>query len=170
MHRYAPLVAVAAICCSVMSCHGPIFGDMAAAEANGVADIAEVREFVALCPQAQHVITHYSGTKGPTYWTSKAGIHGRYVLSVSFPIDFADAGRIKPTRTGEPVFRLVEMSEIRVGTDGSLEGSGFTKTQLTFGPEGWRRLVEAGGDLSVLGIKVVTDQPLEHFEMAWPRA
>ena len=139
---------------------------MSTAEANAIADIAEVKEFAAMYPGAKHFISHYSGTKGDPSWNSKAGAHGRYIIDMGFKIDF-DPSRTKPKRSSPPVFHLREISRIEAKAGGGFDTT-YSKNQMEFGIEEWKRLRESGGDLSVLGIKAVTDQPLEHFDEVWP--
>ena len=141
---------------------------MAAAEANGISGITEVTQFAAMFPHADHVITHYSGTKGDSIWNSRAGIHGRYVIVLTFKIDF-DPSRTQPTRISPPTFHLREIAKIEEMPDGKLDWN-YSKNQIRFGIDEWNRLRESGGDLSVLGIEVITDQPLKHFDEVWPEA
>jgi len=143
-------------------------GDIAAAEANGVARIAEVTEFVSLYPEARHFITYYSGTKGDPQWTSHVGIHGRYVLEMKFKIDF-DTTRTQPTRISEPEFLLLEISYLETIAGGG-SNIGYGMTQEKFGLDKWRELLRIKGDLSVLGIELILDKPIPNFESVWPSA
>lgn len=151
------------ICLVVSACNS---AKMATAEKNAAADIDEVRQFTALYPNARHFISHYTGTKGDPRWNSKAGIHGRYIVSMQFGIDF-DASRTKPRRISPPTFRLLEISRIEEKANGVFDAS-YSTNQVTFGLDEWKRLRESNGDLSVLGIKAITNQPLNHFDEVWP--
>jgi hypothetical protein len=65
-------------------------------------------------------------------------------------------------------FVLREISEVKTKADGTVDDVKYAK-QLTLGLEEWERVIKSGGDLSVLGIRVTTDKPIEHFEKAWQR-
>jgi hypothetical protein len=164
LHPLAPLCAIH--CLVLAACDMPNPEAMATAQANGVSEIPEVSQFAALFPGAYHFITHYSGTKGPSYWNSKAGLHGRYIVTLTFPIEF-DATRTHPRRTGPAAIFLKEVSEVRTRADGTVDGTSYTTKQFKFGIEEWERVVKSGGDWSVLGIQMITDKPIEHFEKAW---
>lgn len=157
---------VIALCALQAGCRGS--GDMAAAEANGVARITEVSEFVSLYPDALHFISYYSGTKGDPAWTSHVGIHGRYILHMKFKIDF-DATRTQPSRISDAEFFLLEVSSVEARA-GSGTNISYGKTQKRFGLDKWKELLKAKGDLSVLGIEVIPDKPVQNFDTAWPSA
>lgn len=135
------------------------------AETNGVSGIPEAAQFAAMFPRADHFISYYTGTKGDPLWNSKAGVHGRYVIVMQFKIDF-DPSRTKPTRTSPPRFFLREVSQITAKPDNKFNTS-YSSNQIQFGIGEWERLRKAGGDLSVLGIDIVTDRPIADFDQAW---
>lgn len=165
--KLLPLVSVGAIhCLALVGCDLRNPNGMVTAQANGVSEIPEVKQFSTLFPGADHFITHYSGNKGPSYWNSKTGLHGRYILTLTFPIEF-DGTRTHPRRTGSAAFFLNEVSEVEMRADGTVAGIGYTTKQLEFGIEEWERVVKSGGDWSVLGFQVTKDKPIEHFEKAW---
>jgi hypothetical protein len=165
LHSLAPLCAIPSLV--LVACDIPNPKAQAAAVANGISEIPEVKQFTSLFPDADHFITHYSGTKGPSSWNSKAGLHGRYLVSLTFPIEF-DATRTHPKRTGPAEFHLREVSEVRTRADGSLDGYSCTTNQIPFGIEEWDRVIKSDGNWSVLGIDVIKDKPVEHFDKAWP--
>lgn len=151
------------ICLAVSACDS---ANKTTAEKNAVADIDEVRQFAAMFPNARHFISYYTGSKGDPRWNSKAGVHGRYIVSMQFGIDF-DPSRTKPRRISPPVFQLLEISRIEEKPAGEFD-VGNSTNQITFGLNEWNRLWESNGDLTVLGIKTVTNQPLKHFDEVWP--
>src|SRR5262249_10875434 len=126
--------------------------------ADGKQSISYVREFTQLFPQGKHFISYYTGEYGNPTWNSKAGLHGRYVLTLQTPIPF-DATRTKVVSYGQPSFLLVEVSSINRNANGQTE-IWYTGNQLQFGKEEWQRVVDQGGDLSILGIKIVPDRPV----------
>ena len=162
-----PLIPLYALHCLVLAgCDMADPNGMATARANGVSEIPEVKQFSELFPDGFHFITHYSGSKGPSYWNSKASLHGRYILTLTFPIEF-DATRTHPRRTGPAELFLKEVSEVRMKTNGTVDGTSYTTKQFRFGIEEWERVNKSGGDWSVLGIQMITDKPIKHFEKAW---
>lgn len=152
------------ICLAVSACDSAT--NKAAAEANAVADIVEVTQFAAMFPDSKHFISYYTGTRGDSRWNSKAGVHGRYIIEMQFGIDF-DPSRTKPKRISPPIFHLREISRIVVKSDGQFDAD-YSANQIKFGLDEWNRLRESNGDLTVLGIKAITNQPHKHFDEVWP--
>ena len=164
LHSLAPLCAIHCLVLAACDISNP--AAQAAAEANGVSGIPEVKQFAALFRGADHFISRYSGSHGPIVWNSQVGLHGRYIVSLTFPIEF-DATRTHPRRTGPATFFLREVSEVRTRADGTVAEVSYTTRQLKFGIEEWERVIKSGGDWSVLGFQVIKDKPIEHFEKAW---
>ena len=145
---------------SVLFCTSCQIHEKSAAELNGVSEIDIACDFESLFPGSHHFISFYTGTKGDPIWNSKAGLHGRYVFSVTFGIGF-DESRTHPYRIGEPSFFLRELDNIRE------DGYGYTDRQLEFGLTEWHQLVASNGDFEVVGFQMVPDQPLDGFEDVW---
>lgn len=164
LHSLAPLCAIHCLVLAACDISNP--AAQAAAEANGVSGIPEVKQFAALFRGADHFISRYSGSHGPIVWNSQVGLHGRYIVSLTFPIEF-DATRTHPRRTGPAELFLKEVSEVRMKTNGTVDGTSYTTKQFRFGIEEWERVNKSGGDWSVLGIQMITDKPIKHFEKAW---
>ena len=135
-------------------------GNMTEAVTNGAAELDVVRDFEALFPEARHFISYYTGTKGDPTWNSRVGLHGRYVLTVKFPIVF-DVSRTHPVMQGEPIFYLRELADIQEN------GFGYTDHQLEFGLREWNLLIESSGDFEAIGYKMTKDQPLDGFAYVW---
>jgi hypothetical protein len=129
---------------------------------NGPSEIAPVSEFVQLFPDASHLITHYTGDMGAPQWTSKIGLHGRYVLSVQLDIKF-DWSRRHVCSYGPPEYHLREVESVEPQIDGTTHVRYVTSGQRDFGSDEWQLLYRAGGDLSSLGLEVIKDKPVSHF-------
>ena len=127
---------------------------------NGVTEIKAVREFESLFPDSYHFISYYKGEKGTPAWNSKIGLHGRYVLTVQFPIEF-DETRLHPSKSGAAQFHLLELDEINEN------GTSYTSHQLRFGAAEWDKLMKSGGNFEVIGYPMIKDEPLSGFEGAW---
>ena len=149
-----------ALLCLICSCGRS--GNYARTVSNAVASDPTVSSFATLFPHADHFISYFTATYGQPRWNSKVVLHGRYVLTMQFQIDIdRDASQIH-ART-QPSYTLVEVAAIQRDQDGRLRIS-YTSTQLHFGPTEWQRLQSSGGDLSVLGIDVVLDEPVEGLD------
>src|SRR5688572_24499156 len=70
-----------------------LFGGPAKVVGSGRTTIPVVREFDRLFQRPAHSISYYTGTHGPTTWNSKVKLHGRYVLTMQFPISLNTFGR-----------------------------------------------------------------------------
>jgi hypothetical protein len=53
---------------------------------SGKANIQPIRELVQFWPEAHHLITHYTGQAGPTFWQSAIPLFKRYMLTVQIEI------------------------------------------------------------------------------------
>ncbi len=135
---------------------------------DGRTAIPYARQFHDLFPAAEASFSYFTGEMGPPTWTSKVGLHGRYVLTLKVEVTF-NAARTRIVRYGEPVFHLVEVTRIvPAGPDHNaaiLYGS-----QISFGRKEWSRLVERQGDLAVLGMAILKDRPVDGFEQYWHAA
>lgn len=159
------ILQIFALCLVFSACDvSSSVGDKQTAEKNGLSGIAIVKDFDDVFPGAFHWIGYYTGTKGDPRWNSEVGVHGRYVISMKFGIEF-DSTRTMPTRTGVPKFFLREVATIdtRPGGGASI---GYTQNQITFGIDEWNRLRDSGGDLSMLGFEVIEDRPIADFAQA----
>lgn len=155
-----------ALCLAASSCHSA--RKKTVAEANALTSIAPVTQFAATFPGSHHYISYYSGTKGDPLWNSKAGVHGRYVVGMKFKIDF-DPTRTHPRQISAPTFYLREISKIERMADGRFEVI-YNPLNIRFGINEWDQLVRSSGDLSVLGVEALVDQPVKHFEEIWPKS
>lgn len=131
-----------------------------ATERSGRRDIPFAAEFDRLYPGADHSIGYYTGTHGPPTWSSTVGLHGRYVLSCRCGITL-NRTRTRVVAWGEPTFYLKEVTRVQALDGGQTSIS--SGEQVKFGLGQWRKVVEADGDLRVLGIEVKTDSPVPGF-------
>jgi hypothetical protein len=130
----------------------------ASAITSGRAKIPCVQQFDRLFPSAEHFISYFTGTHGPSTWNAEVGLYGRYLLTMQVPIGL-NAMHNRITSYGQPLFVLAEVK--------SVSGSVVTNAGgMSFGPGEWQRVVDAGGDLSVLGMAMVKDQPITGFKQA----
>jgi hypothetical protein len=67
----------------------------------------------------------------------------------------------------EPAYFLREVSAVDVLPDGRASLTYDGDSQRHFGPEQWKALERAGGDLSVLGFTVKREQPVPNLAAHW---
>jgi len=125
-----------------------------------------VAEFVSLYPDSRHLASYMTGVAGPPTWTSTAGIDGRYILRMEM--------RVTPNRSlsgfsgsGNPQFTLQEITQVVVDSAHRSTAVYPGAMSLAFGLDEWKKLVAAKGDLSVLGITEIKDQPVPNFDGSW---
>ncbi len=135
---------------------------------SGKKEIPYVPEFIRLFPNSIHFYSYYTGEAGSPTWNSKAGLFGRYVLTMQIPVTF-DSTRTTVKSYGAPKFYFVEMTRITPYANGSADIRYRPAAQRNFGEAEWKKFVEANGDWSVLDIKVVKDKPVPHFDEYWKR-
>lgn len=106
-------------------------------------------------------VDHFVSSDGQ--WNSEAFFAGRYVLTMQVDVKVsADFDEVLTIR-GTPEFHLREVERVRILDDGRVHAS-FSKNGGTIGLAEWKRVVEAGGDFSMIGIKTTLDQPVKSFE------
>jgi hypothetical protein len=131
------------------------------ATGNGTTELEPVREFVDLFPGAEHQITNFTGDNGQEIWTSTVGLNGRYILSVQVPIRL-DWSRRHVTDSGPADYTFQEIESVQAADVVHIT----TKEYRRFGPAEWKKLYRSHGDLRALGIEVITDRPIAHFDRA----
>lgn len=135
---------------------------------NGVAGIEVVRQFESLYPDAAHSITHYAEAFGRSKWNSRAGLHGRYTLTLQFDIEF-DESRTNPEPSEDPTFYLNEIESIEKLPDGRSVIK-YTGHSRNYGIDDWRALFEHHGEFESIGEPLIEDRPVPGFEDVWESA
>src|SRR5688500_8262012 len=97
-------------------------GTPAEAVADAVKNQPDVKAFAQLFPDAEHFITHYSGTSGPRIWNSHVLLHERYVLHMHVDMALDDSG-VKVTAKSPPKYYLREVTNVSVMPPGQISGS-----------------------------------------------
>jgi len=92
-------------------------------------------------------------------WRGEAWLYGRHALAINFPFGKREDGTIK--LLDEPTFYFSSLTESGIDEEGQWYRMGES---MSFNTKDWKRLVDAGGDFSVLGLTVIKDSPVEHFE------
>jgi hypothetical protein len=133
---------------------------------SGVRGSMYPREFNRLFPNAINVISYYTGEIGPPTWTSSIGLYNRYVFKLRLSIEL-DSARTNIISTGPPTFYLYEIPKIDVRPNA--EPYIHLQQLGEFSADAWRRLVEANGDFSALGVVLQTNNPVQDFEDNWRR-
>lgn len=113
-----------------------------------------VAEFVRLFPAAKVSYRYFTSTPEPGF-DLEVDLHDRYELTMQLPVHFNADGR-KVVGYGEPSFYLREV--------GRQEGRQTWYTgDWKFGPKEWSKIVDGGGDFSVIGCAMKTNQPVAGF-------
>ena len=118
-------------------------------------------EFEKLFPgQTDHFITQYGfnryGGDRTNTWNSEAYFGGRYSLTMQVEVT-VDYAKRTITLAGEPVFYLEEITRVD-GTSASYGG-----LHARFGEKEWSKAYQAGGNFSLIGLKLDTRSPVPHF-------
>jgi len=132
----------------------------------GRKSIAAAQQFESRFPTARHSITYFTGTHGQPTWQSKAGVGGRYIITMTLPIK---VNRFSGTvvAKGEPKFFVVEVEEIQQPPNGAISIA-YTDKQLQFGKDVWDKFV-ASGDLRAIGMEPGVEKPIPGFDENWEK-
>lgn len=148
----------------LLSC-GPGTSSLELAKVNIVRELALARDFKDTFPDSVGSFSYYTGEAGPTTWHAKFGVGGRFIVHMGVPVTL-DRARLHVLSAGEPEFRVLEVSDIEVLADGRFRVSYASDRKLS--TKDWAKLVEANGDLSVIGIDPKANLPIPKFEEYWP--
>jgi len=123
-------------------------------------------EFNRLFPGSNNTISYYDGTVGTTRWTSSIGLHGRYVLCITFLITL-DSERTKVVSEGTPEFYFYELPQITDLGEGryDIQINQFPRETLSL--QTWKKLVSANGNFADVGIVLEINNLVANFESAW---
>jgi hypothetical protein len=136
------------------------------AVANGQSEIPIVREFCKLYPEAHSSISYFTGSRGPTTWQSRVGLHGRYILYLETEIEL-DLLRRHISKYSEPRLSLLEIESAQKLPDGRWSISYSPNHPRLLTPNQWKELLIQNGDLSVLdGIATRRDH-IPGFDANW---
>ena len=152
---FAALIAFAIL--KIPTLNGMLGGHRAAVH-HGVHTIPFAREAEDRFEPTQHFISYYTGRYGPPTWNTKFGLYGRYVITIQAKVEF-DRTRRRIVSFESPTGYVHEVSSIKDRTIRyhSESGRKLDEEQLM-------RFIEADGDLELLGIDPVMDQPHAAFE------
>ena len=133
---------------------------------SGRREIPYAKQFDDTFDNVHHFISYYDGVHGKPKWNSKVGLHDRYLLTLQLDVEFDQSGT-RISSFGDPLFHLTEIRSIERGKGGSfsvLTGD----DSAVFGTKEWKDVIDANGNLRILGLIVKTDQPLALFDEYWP--
>ncbi len=107
----------------------------------------------------------FATKNGPHLWILKAGLHGRYVLNMSFRFN-VDNNFTNVVGYESPQFELWEFvpEEHR-----SLLGRPHINSNrvASFGTNEWQKLMVSVGDFSSIGLTLKTNSPIRSFDDIW---
>jgi hypothetical protein len=118
--------------------------------------VAAFREFDRLFPE--NVQSFSSGSV-----VARALLFQRYELRLTLGVMVGDDKRTI-RESGTPSFQLQEITRVD-GVDGAALLR--AESRMEFGPVEWQKVVDAKGDLSVLGVETVKDQPVVNLDAYW---
>ena len=128
---------------------------------SGFKKIPEAMQVEQLFGEADHFIS-YSGPYVPQEWNTEVFFYGRYELTMQVQVKTNSAFSEVTEVVGEPKFYLHEVKEIRGADAGEARYNG--SGQRTFGLTEWKKIYNAKGDFSVIGITIHKDQPVDNFD------
>ncbi|MGB0766238.1 MAG: hypothetical protein ACPGYV_00855 [Phycisphaeraceae bacterium] len=120
---------------------------MQAAIADTIQSEPYVAEFDRFYPNAQHFISYYTGDYGEPTWNSEVTIDQTFILTMQYQLSVDSSGR-KTKRASDPHFYINIIDSTQQLPDGRTRTSFSGGTD--FGPEGWKQVVAAQGDLTAV--------------------
>lgn len=138
---------------------------------SGLKQIPAARQMEEVYGDVDHTISYHGSLEVGNKWRTKVFLDGRYKLTMQVPVRMGrDFNQVLGVED-KPRFFLREVERIEINPDGTVAAFYNEAGQRDFGLDGWQKIYEAGGDLSVLGI-VVKKKPVENWDRyvaAWRR-
>jgi hypothetical protein len=129
---------------------------------SGLDTLPWPKEMEALFGEGDHFVTHYGFSPGPKKWNTEIFFGGRYTLTLQVDVDIDYKGHTIRSNVAPAKFYLWEVGALIRGARG-VEGADIAG-QWIFDEAKWKRLVQAKGDWSAIGIPVNTNSPIEGFD------
>jgi len=129
---------------------------------SGIKTLPWPKQMEALFGDGDHFITHYGFSPGPKEWTTEVFFGGRYTLALKVDVEIDYKAQTIKTNVSSPKFYLFEVGSLLRGAKG-VEGADISK-QWILDEEKWKKLVQAKGDWSAIGIPVKTNSPVPEFD------
>ena len=127
---------------------------------SGFAVIPQSLEIERFFGEADHFISYFGFKTVANTWNTEVYFAGHYRLTLQVDVKISD-GTVVET-ISPAVFYLDEFERFELQANGQVMAR--IKKNWTFNQADWKKVVSADGDLSVVGVDVVRDKPLEHFE------
>jgi hypothetical protein len=124
-------------------------------------DIPAVRELHALFPFAATKLYSERFKKGTSSIQVTDVIFDRYLLTMDVNIE-VDRNARSITSYGTPMITLVEVTSFVVLEDGRLKSEYGVNYRIS--PQQWEKIIKAGGQFSVAGFEVNTNDPVASIE------
>lgn len=154
------IVCLATVCIATAGCSDP-YRDYREVLKSGRAEIPWVSTVERYFPEQDidHFITHYGFDEKAKQWQTVVYFGDRYRMQIiqSVNINY----KTKKVTSLESDFDFV-INEVISYDPASREAS--YGAQARGGPKEWQKFEDAKGDLSSLPLKIVTDNPLDHFD------
>lgn len=147
---------------TAFSACGDEMGDYKQTVRSGLATLPWPKEMEALFGEGDHFITHYGFSPGPKEWNTEVYFGGRYRLTMQVDVEIDYKKHTIEKYTSPPKFYLWEIGPL-TREKGEVFGAKIAN-QWVFDEAKWRKLVEATGDWTAIGLSVKKDNPIPGFD------
>jgi hypothetical protein len=121
------------------------------------------REFCALFPKCAAIVTTLDRTNTTPKFILEGIAYGRYLVTMVIPLQ-VEHPSLRVTSFGTPSFILKEFKSFDWNGGNGTRMSFISETNRRFGITEWERLVQSGGDFTVLGVTPVINSPLPDID------
>jgi hypothetical protein len=125
-----------------------------------------VYEFREIFPTKMITLSSYRIPSVKQSLVVETSLYSKYEFRLGMDVEF-DKSWVEVVRFGEPLFQLDVVLAVEQLEDGRFSVSYTEGSQRRFGEQEWKKLYEARGDFSVLGISLRKDQPVPLFDEYW---
>ncbi len=143
------------------SCGGYDESDHRQTAQSGIKTLPWPKEMETLFGEGDHFITHYGLSSDPKTWNSEVFFYGKYTLTCQAEVSINYRKHAVEKIASSPKFYLWEIGSVEKSGGG---WSANISAQWILNEAQWKKLVQAKGDWSVLGIPVQTNSPVPSFD------
>ncbi|MBI3876542.1 MAG: hypothetical protein HY300_11440 [Verrucomicrobia bacterium] len=156
--RAVPLLLVLS---ALAACHDKMT-DYKQTVRSGIATLPWPKEMEAMLGEGDHFITHYGFSPGPKEWNTEIYFDGRYRFTMQVDVEIDYKKHVVEKSTSPPKFYLSEIGSL-TRENGKVVGAKIAD-QWDLDETKWRKLVEAHGDWSAIGVPVKKGSPILGFD------
>jgi hypothetical protein len=171
LYNFIQIVELSCLCLLISGCGNgakeppkpdEVASDYKSAKTTLLKELASVKSFHALYPDAHGFFTHFAeDSPGPLKWTSRTVVYERYILTLTIDVAFSE--EYSTVKLRSPLsFTLREITELKARDGDSISlAFGMSKE---FGAAKWEEIKRHEGDIEKVFRGIRTNKPIAEID------